>query len=181
MKITRKITIILVAIMLITFSALVMPKKAYASSIPLQTAKTVNCNKVYNINALNKILIADSDLQNIINAGNSWLEAGETKSGKDSDEFVNEFAQDLLGIGQILVAIGVVTLLIVTAIMAIKWITATPDKKAKLQTQLIGLVVSAIVIFGAVGIWNLVRGIMGKVEAELATNTTSVVMQIDNN
>ena len=52
-------------------------------------------------------------------------------------------------------------------IMAVKWITATPDKQAKLKQQLVGLVIAVVVIFGAVGIWNLVRGIMTHVENNL--------------
>ena len=77
------------------------------------------------------------------------------------------FAEQFLEVGRILVAIGIVTLLIVSAVMAIRWITATPDKQAKLKTQLIGLVVSAVVIFGAVGIWNLVWSILTKLESSL--------------
>ena len=41
--------------------------------------------------------------------------------------------------------------------MGIKWITASPDKQGKLKQQLIGLVVSIIVIYGAVGIWTLMK------------------------
>ena len=51
--------------------------------------------------------------------------------------------------------------------MAIKWITATPDKQAKLKTQSIGLVLAAVIIFGAVGIWNFVRNIMNSVDEEI--------------
>lgn len=70
-------------------------------------------------------------------------------------------------IGRLLVIIGIATLVIVSVIMAIKWITATPDKQAQLKQQLIGLIVSTIVIFGAVGIWNIVRSIMHNIENTL--------------
>ena len=70
-----------------------------------------------------------------------------------------------------LVGIGVVTVLIVAAIMAIKWLTATPDKQAKLKQQLIGLVVATVVIFGAVGIWNFVINMMDNVESKLTAST----------
>ncbi len=62
--------------------------------------------------------------------------------------------------------------------MAIQWITATPDKQAKLKIQLIGLVVSAVVIFGAVGIWNLVRSIGQDVENELTSNIQTDIVTI---
>ena len=40
--------------------------------------------------------------------------------------------------------------------MGIKYLTAGPDAKAKLKNQLIGVVVSGVVIFGAYYIWKLV-------------------------
>ena len=110
-------------------------------------------------------------MDDIINAGKTWLNHGKDPnvSGFTENYFVSQFIE----IGRILVYIGIVTLLIVTAVMAIKWITATPDKQAKLKQQLIGLVVSMVVIFGAVGIWNVVKGIMQQVETELNASTNS--------
>ena len=95
----------------------------------------------------------------------NWIKEGENST--DSQMEVEKFAENFIGVGQVLVAIGIVTLLIVSLITAIKWITATPDKQAKLKQQLIGLVISAVVIFGAIGIWNLVRGILQNVEGKL--------------
>ena len=116
------------------------------------------------------ILVAegDSDAKSvdsttIMNAGKNWISLGKKEAeGKNytPENFANQFA----GIARILVSIGLVTAIIVTAIMAIKWITATPDKQAKLKQQLIGLVVSIIVIFGAVGIWRVVTNILTTVE-----------------
>lgn len=120
-------------------------------------------------------MIRVAGLNDFINAGNSFISQGENgaitlnkdlSSGLDVTNPVS-FAEQFVDIGQILIAIGIVTLLIVSAIMAIKWITATPDKQAKLKTQLIGLVVSAVVIFGAIGIWNLVWGILANIETNL--------------
>ncbi len=93
-----------------------------------------------------------ADIGSIISAGNSWI--GQGAAGGES---VDTFVDDFIVIGQILVSIGIAAILIVTAIIAAKWIVATPDQQAKLRQQLIGLIVSIIVIFGAVGIWNLVR------------------------
>ena len=114
----------------------------------------------------------DISITDIINAGNNWINNG--KDSQPDNTEVDDFAEKFVGVGQVLVAIGIVTLLIVTLITAIKWITATPDKQAKLKQQLIGLVISAVVIFGAVGIWNLVRGIMENVEVKLATESSQV-------
>ena len=104
--------------------------------------------------------IKDVTVDGIIDIGKSWIENGEKSAGdyKEPDTFIS----DLLPIGQILVAIGIGTLTIVSVIMAIQWITATPDKQAQLKQQLIGLLIAAFVIFGAVGIWEFVRNIMSQ-------------------
>ena len=108
---------------------------------------------------------SDVSIQSIIDAGNSWTQQGKKEAGNYGDE--GYFIGELIGIGQILVVIGFATVLIVGTIMGIQWITATPDKKAKLQQQLIGLVIATVVIFGAVGIWQLVIKIMSNLENTL--------------
>lgn len=115
-------------------------------------------------------------VQDIMNAGSNWLH-GE-QSNKPAGTEVNDFVDQFIGIGQVLVGIGIATILIVTMITAFKWITATPDKQAKLKQQLIGLVISAVVIFGAVGIWNLVRGIMENVETKISQVEPSSIVTI---
>ena len=99
-----------------------------------------------------------ASLGEIINAGNAFISEG------NSTHSVDEFATALAPIGSILAGVGIVIFLAVLAIMAIRWITAKPDQKAKLQQQFVGYVISAVVFFGAVGIWNLVRNIMEQVE-----------------
>ena len=115
-----------------------------------------------------------ASMSDIISAGNSFLDIGKSqeKDGTRVDDFVDSF----MPIGQILVSIAVVVIMAVTVIMAIKWIIATPDKKAKLKQQTIGLVVSMIVIFGAVGIWKVVRDIMQKFEDNIANNVNETVL-----
>lgn len=109
-------------------------------------------------------------IQNIIDEGNSWITEGKNSEGGFTDEyFVNEF----VGIGQVLVVVGLITILIVSLVMAIKWITAKPDQQAVLKQQLVGLVVAMVVIFGAIGIWSLVRSIMQNTEAQLLGQTAS--------
>ena len=48
----------------------------------------------------------------------------------------------------------------VVAFMGIRYMTSSPDKQATLKQQLIGVVVSGIVIFGAYGIWKAVIGVV---------------------
>jgi len=60
----------------------------------------------------------------------------------------------------VLLGIGTVVLVAVALIMAIKYMTATPDAKGKLKTQLIGLVVSAVVVLGATAIWKIIYKVL---------------------
>jgi len=118
-------------------------------------------------------------LSDIVNAGSEWINQGKKANEGNTNTSITMFASQFVGIGQVLVAIGVVTLLIVAAIMAVKWITATPDKQAKLKQQLVGLVIAAVVIFGAVGIWSLIKGILEDVETELGV-TQAIIIYNDN-
>lgn len=68
-------------------------------------------------------------------------------------------------VGQLLMGIAIIVLLIVTAVMGIKYMVADPQEQGKLKQQLVGLVVSAAVIFGAFTIWqitvNIMKGVTG--------------------
>lgn len=66
-------------------------------------------------------------------------------------------------IGQLLMTIAIIVLLVVTIIMAIKYMIASPEEQGKLKQQLIGLVVSAAVIFGAYIIWQMAINLMTSV------------------
>lgn len=68
-----------------------------------------------------------------------------------TSEITNEFA----GLAKILTTIGAGVLVIVITYMGIKYFISSPEEQAKLKGQLIGVVVSAVVIFGAVSIWKL--------------------------
>ena len=62
-------------------------------------------------------------------------------------------------LGAILTTIGAGIILIATAYMGIRYFMANPDEQARLKTQLVGLAVSAVVVFGSYSIWKLVVGI----------------------
>ena len=89
----------------------------------------------------------------------SWLSKGQSGSKVKEDDIANI----MLPIGQFLVGIGAVVLIVVTIIMGIKYMTADPNSKGKLKQQLLGLVVSTVVIFGAYGIWVLVYNFMDNI------------------
>ena len=48
----------------------------------------------------------------------------------------------------------------VTIVMGIKYMFATPEEAAKLKQQLIGLVVSAVVVLGATAIWKIIYKVL---------------------
>ena len=109
--------------------------------------------------------VADGGLSGIISAGNSFINKGKNK--EQANTSVDDFATALAPIGSVLAGIGIVIFMAVLGIMAIKWITAKPDDKAKLKQAFVGYVVAAVVFFGAVGIWRIAIGIMEQVEGKI--------------
>lgn len=89
-----------------------------------------------------------------ITKGQQQAEASNIKPG--------DIAKEFLGIGQILTMVGAGVLVAVTTYMGIKYLTSGPEAQAKLKVQLIGIVVSGVVIFGAYGIWSIVVDIASK-------------------
>lgn len=80
------------------------------------------------------------------------------ETGKNNNAGINltEIGTEFSAIGNVLVYIGAGILVGATAYMGILYIVSSPEKQAKLKQQLIGLVVSAIVIFGAYSIWSMI-------------------------
>lgn len=69
---------------------------------------------------------------------------------------LNEIAGSIVPIGKAAVAIALVILLIVTIIMGIKYTMADPQSRGHLKQQLVGLVISTFVVFGAYALWDFV-------------------------
>lgn len=82
--------------------------------------------------------------------------------GKEKDVINSgDVATTIMPIAQALVAVAAGVLVVVTCIMGVKFATSTsPDTQAKLKKQLVGLVVSIIVVFGAHAIWTIVYNFM---------------------
>lgn len=103
-----------------------------------------------------KPVYADTDGK-AINVDDMFAEADEfIKKGKDSNDssYNDDIKNTFVPIAQILVNIGGGVIAVVTAIMAIKYMLANAEGKAKLKTQLIGLAIATFVIFGAQFIWS---------------------------
>ena len=80
-------------------------------------------------------------------------------AGADISVAVASVAHEFSGLAKILTTSGAGVLVIVITYMGIKYFISTPEEQAKLKGQLIGLVVSALVIFGATAIWKIAIGI----------------------
>ena len=63
-------------------------------------------------------------------------------------------------IAQILMGYGVLTLLCVGAILGLTYMFSGTDEKSKIKEKLIWYVVAAVIIFGAVSIFNIVISIL---------------------
>lgn len=84
------------------------------------------------------------------------------EKGKASIVITNDdVTQLVLPIGRMLVAVASGVLVVVTAIMGVKYATTqSPDDQAKIKKQLVGLVVSTIVVFGGQAIWAIIYNLM---------------------
>lgn len=87
---------------------------------------------------------------------NSFKDAADSSGQTISTEKITE---DFVSLGQILTMIGMGVMVAVTTYMGIKYLTSGPEAQAKLKTQLIGVIVSGLVIFGAYFIWKVVINI----------------------
>ena len=77
------------------------------------------------------------------------------KSNGSTTISTGEITTQFADLARILTTIGAGVLVIVITYMGIKYFISSPEEQAKLKGQLIGVVVSAVVIFGAVSIWEL--------------------------
>ena len=99
--------------------------------------------------------MAATSLKDIDSMAKDFIDAGSTETGTISST-EKKMSDIVIPIAQILVTIGTITVVVAATIMGIKYMVANPEEKAKLKTQLIGLVVATIVIFGAQFIWSSV-------------------------
>ena len=98
-----------------------------------------------------------------IDSYNSILE--KAKNFIDKGQEGNKIPQstvekDLKPIAQILMGYGVLTLLCVGAILGLTYMFSGTDEKSKIKEKLIWYVVAAVIIFGAVSIFNIVISIL---------------------
>lgn len=83
------------------------------------------------------------------------------KAGQGKSDFkVGDVTKNFVSLAQILTMIGAGVMVAVTTYMGIKYLTSGPEAQAKLKTQLVGVLVAGLVIFGAYFIWKTVINIV---------------------
>lgn len=105
---------------------------------------------------VNSYSVSAANLKTMQEQAKGFVTNGE-KGAKDID--VDNAVGEIGQIGSVLTTIGAGVMVAVVTYMGIKYLTAGPEAQAKLKTQLIGVIVSGAVIFGAYAIWKLVVGI----------------------
>ena len=94
-------------------------------------------------------------------AGLSWQDVEEQAKGfidkgeENAPNVDKQMENIVIPVARMLVMFGNIVVVIAITVIGIKYLMATPDTKAKLKTQLIGVVVATIVIFGGQLIWSI--------------------------
>ena len=102
----------------------------------------------------------------LVEKGKGFVDQGRSNGGDDifSDDDVSGL---VVPVANILTAVGTIIIVVLFIILGIKFMTASPEQAAKSKQQLIGLVVAAVILFGAVTIWNLMFEIMDNISSNL--------------
>lgn len=108
---------------------------------------------------INTNVFADGfSIDGIFRQGQSFIENGSQNTVMDDgalSNIINPISGAFLTVGTfVIVGVGIY--------LGIKYVTSGVDDKANVKKQAYGVLVSAIVIFGAYGIWKLVYGIVSK-------------------
>lgn len=96
--------------------------------------------------------MADSSLDDIMNNGNSFLNAGSESSTMIDQNDLKSLSNFISGV-LLTIAIGVTV--ITGAIMGLNFITQSIDEKAKVKESMVPWIIGIIVSFGAFTIWEV--------------------------
>lgn len=97
--------------------------------------------------------MADSSLDDIMNNGNSFLNAGSESSTMIDQNDLKSLSNFISGV-LLTIAIGVTV--ITGAIMGLNFITQSIEEKAKVKESMVPWIIGIIVSFGAFTIWEVV-------------------------
>ncbi len=105
------------------------------------------------------ISYADDSIDDVMGSAEEFIRNGEKHSPIDRDSLkgTTDLLYNLLLGFAIAIAVGVGVML------GIKYMTGSLDEKAVTKQQLIGYVISCVVVFGAFGIWALAVNILSAI------------------
>ena len=103
-----------------------------------------------NLSVYSTTCMADGSLDDVMNNGNSFLNAGSESSTMIDQNDLKSLSNFISGV---LLAIGVTV--ITGAIMGLNFITQSIEEKAKVKESMVPWVIGIIVSFGAFTIWEV--------------------------
>ena len=105
-----------------------------------------------NLSVYSTTCMADGSLDDVMNNGNSFLNAGSESSTMIDQNDLKSLSNFISGV-LLTIAIGVTV--ITGAIMGLNFITQSIEEKAKVKESMIPWIIGIIVSFGAFTIWEV--------------------------
>lgn len=105
-----------------------------------------------NLSVYSTTCMADGSLDDVMNNGNSFLNAGSESSTMIDQNDLKSLSNFISGV-LLTIAIGVTV--ITGAIMGLNFITQSIEEKAKVKESMVPWVIGIIVSFGAFAIWEV--------------------------
>lgn len=100
-----------------------------------------------------------SQFTSIVQKAKDFINRGSEKQTISQNEVENE----LMPLARVLMGIAILVLLVVGAILGVKYMISGANERAGIKEKLIWYVVAAVLIFGAVAIFNIVVRILNNV------------------
>lgn len=105
-----------------------------------------------NLSVYSTTCMADGSLDDVMNNGNSFLNAGSESSTMIDQNDLKSLSNFISGV---LLTIAIEVTVITGAIMGLNFITQSIEEKAKVKESMIPWVIGIIVSFGAFTIWEV--------------------------
>ena len=105
-----------------------------------------------NLSVYSTTCMADGSLDDVMNNGNSFLNAGSESSTMIDQNDLKSLSNFISGV---LLSIAIGVTVITGAIMGLNFITQSIEEKAKVKESMVPWVIGIIVSFGAFTIWEV--------------------------
>lgn len=107
-------------------------------------------------------------LDSVISGGDTFIDRGRNgvdSNGKKIETFDDEkFEGNIKSIFKFVYTIGIILSVIISAILGIQIMLASPEEKAEIKEKLIPYIIGCIVTFGAFSIWAIVMNLAGSIQ-----------------